>query len=749
MRINAQLASVSGERGKHKFIAALHEQHQMKVFGSPLAELVKYDGNKHPQLDGVPHFVYQAIRSLVLNGMGEEGIFRISAGQESVNQMKARLDNGEEIDFVAERKAAYDVAAMLKLYLRQLPEPLLISSNYDRWLLAHGQYSRDLTYIITHSDDSIAIIDLPLEMYDAEKLKEIRSLIQTLPPANLSLLKALITFLYRVSINSKINKMDHVNLATTVGPNLLWRSDGKMDLSDAQNINDIVSFMIQNAEDIFPECFRADISWVTWFQKLQYFKKSVQHMIPGYQQKEIWTTDTAGNISVIDSQTYQLNQTFSSGQAILLCMSDVNNANSPTVWTGSPSNIKVWNQESKELVTEINYPCFCLTEVDEEVWVGEDHKIRILDPRQYVQLAEIQMKGMVRDMCLDYTNEQIWCITSNRELELTVCSTKTREVIKKIQVEGGKPVNTLTRYKREVWAGGVDGVSIYNQKFEMIRKLSGHEGTVNFVVNFGDYVWTCGSDCTLCIWNDQSTQPLHRISDYHGDKVSSVTFVHDEERHCWKAWTGGFDKSVCVFGISINYDSEEEEPEEDESSKTLTWRSHNMSPSPPVSTTLRRRDGADKPPPPLPRKALVRTAMSYDLGGSDASLSTIRANSKSRENLAEDSRENYENSQEKFDENSVENSEPISIKKFQSTSDLSKNSPVSNSPPGEAPAWLKRQLELDQSIGPNRNSGSPITGSPRVGAKNRWRRSKRMATANEEARRQRLGRHHGKHETSE
>lgn len=69
-------------------------------------------------------------------GMDEEGLFRVTGGASKVKRLKTCLD-AHCIKF--EDALEYDthvLAGVLKLYLRELPEPLLTYSLYEKWLEA-------------------------------------------------------------------------------------------------------------------------------------------------------------------------------------------------------------------------------------------------------------------------------------------------------------------------------------------------------------------------------------------------------------------------------------------------------------------------------------------------------------------------------------------------------------------------------------------------------------------------------------
>ncbi|KAF9159649.1 hypothetical protein DFQ26_006314 [Actinomortierella ambigua] len=103
--------------------------HVDQIFGIPLAEAVK-----HSQISpstGVPAVVTRCIEYLDIMGVEEVGLYRISGSSTTVAKMKALFDQGQDYDFLQkghEPPNPHDVATLLKLYLRELPAPIIPSA---------------------------------------------------------------------------------------------------------------------------------------------------------------------------------------------------------------------------------------------------------------------------------------------------------------------------------------------------------------------------------------------------------------------------------------------------------------------------------------------------------------------------------------------------------------------------------------------------------------------------------------------
>ncbi|KTF78425.1 hypothetical protein cypCar_00034597 [Cyprinus carpio] len=93
----------------------------------------------------------------------------------------------------------HTVASLLKLYLRELPEPVIPFNKYEDFLTCAQLLLKD----------------------EEVGLSELVKQVNTLPQANYNLLKYICKFLDEVQSHSNENKMSVQNLATVFGPNIL------------------------------------------------------------------------------------------------------------------------------------------------------------------------------------------------------------------------------------------------------------------------------------------------------------------------------------------------------------------------------------------------------------------------------------------------------------------------------------------------------------------------------------------------
>nr|XP_020457207.1 rho GTPase-activating protein 22-like isoform X2 [Monopterus albus] len=167
------------------------------VFGQHLEETMLYEAQCGPQRL-VPVVVEQCVCFIREHGLKEEGLFRAPGQTNHVRELQDAFDHGEKPVFDSTTDV-HTVASLLKLYIRELPEPIIPFSKYTQFL--------SCAQLLT-KDKEMGIIEL---------VKQVKSLSQV----NYNLLKYICKFLDEVQSHSCENKMSVQNLATVFGPNIL------------------------------------------------------------------------------------------------------------------------------------------------------------------------------------------------------------------------------------------------------------------------------------------------------------------------------------------------------------------------------------------------------------------------------------------------------------------------------------------------------------------------------------------------
>ncbi|XP_072518731.1 rho GTPase-activating protein 24 [Salminus brasiliensis] len=167
-----------------------------RVFGQRLEETVLYERRYGDHM--APLVVEQCADFIRARGLLEVGLFRQPGQATLVKELQEAFDAGEKPSFDSSTDV-HTVASLLKLYLRELPEPLVPFSCYQAFLMCGKKIPSDRE----------------------QGLLELRNLLHELPVANFNLLKYICQFLNEVQSYSSTNKMSIQNLATVFGPNIL------------------------------------------------------------------------------------------------------------------------------------------------------------------------------------------------------------------------------------------------------------------------------------------------------------------------------------------------------------------------------------------------------------------------------------------------------------------------------------------------------------------------------------------------
>jgi len=246
--------SVAWQQALERAISAANRSLQPnRVFGMPLADVyerVRAKGRLRDG-DGLPIVVDTIAYLDTDERVRTEGLFRVSGNQAEIAALKARYDRGDDVRLVDAAAAAggadggivdsnrvpvanpHVVAGLLKLWLRELPEPLLSFALYNAFVNTSGT---DIDVIV--------------------------ALVHKLPAANIAVLRRLVHLLSRVLANEQHNKMTTANLAVVFGPTLLRSSsdDPVAEMRDTPKVLEMVKAIITNRELVFPPAAEQDLS---------------------------------------------------------------------------------------------------------------------------------------------------------------------------------------------------------------------------------------------------------------------------------------------------------------------------------------------------------------------------------------------------------------------------------------------------------------------------------------------------------
>ncbi|XP_047615953.1 rho GTPase-activating protein 22 isoform X8 [Phacochoerus africanus] len=166
------------------------------IFGQRLEDTVHHERKYGPRL--APLLVEQCVDFIRERGLTEEGLFRMPGQANLVRDLQDSFDCGEKPLFDSTTDV-HTVASLLKLYLRELPEPVVPFARYEDFLSCAQLLTKD----------------------EGEGTLELAKQVSSLPLVNYNLLRYICKFLDEVQSHSDVNKMSVQNLATVFGPNIL------------------------------------------------------------------------------------------------------------------------------------------------------------------------------------------------------------------------------------------------------------------------------------------------------------------------------------------------------------------------------------------------------------------------------------------------------------------------------------------------------------------------------------------------
>jgi len=126
---SAAIAASTRQYNRRKRIGNIQKYTNTRLFGGSIEEYLEKTNEE------IPLIMRSCIRVINLYGLHHQGIFRVSGSQLEINNFKESFEKGE--DPLAEVTDASDinsVAGVLKLYLRELREPLFPICYFEQFM---------------------------------------------------------------------------------------------------------------------------------------------------------------------------------------------------------------------------------------------------------------------------------------------------------------------------------------------------------------------------------------------------------------------------------------------------------------------------------------------------------------------------------------------------------------------------------------------------------------------------------------
>ena len=163
---------------------------QPRLFGGKLIEYINVTKQE------IPLIMTSCIRAINRLGLHNQGIFRIPGSQIEINQFKESFEKGEDPLITVNPREMNSVAGVLKLYLRELKEPLFPKELYDTFINSLRVNTNQNTTKDTSADTDVVIHNSsPIECIEAIKIENIRKAMCQVPKPIFIILRFFFSFL--------------------------------------------------------------------------------------------------------------------------------------------------------------------------------------------------------------------------------------------------------------------------------------------------------------------------------------------------------------------------------------------------------------------------------------------------------------------------------------------------------------------------------------------------------------------------
>uniref|UniRef100_A0A8C2GS16 Rho GTPase activating protein 45 n=1 Tax=Cyprinus carpio TaxID=7962 RepID=A0A8C2GS16_CYPCA len=191
-------------------------QGRLQLFGQDFSQV---SGNSP---DGIPFIIKKCIGEIERRALRMKGIYRVNGVKTRVEKLCQAFENGKELVELSQ-SSPHDISNVLKLYLRQLPEPIMPFRLYNSLM---GLAKESLAVMGPEGAETGKgpdLVDLGPET-DPELLAlvdRLKNLLKELPRPNTATLRYIARHLRRIAELEDDNKMSPSNLGIVFGPSLM------------------------------------------------------------------------------------------------------------------------------------------------------------------------------------------------------------------------------------------------------------------------------------------------------------------------------------------------------------------------------------------------------------------------------------------------------------------------------------------------------------------------------------------------
>ncbi|XP_057679918.1 rho GTPase-activating protein 29 isoform X2 [Corythoichthys intestinalis] len=226
-------------------------QRKLHLFGVDFTQTAKNSE------DGIPFIIRKCTSEIETRALNVKGIYRLNGAKSRVEKLCQAFENGKDLVEMSDLYP-HDISNVLKLYLRQLPEPLILFRYYNELIgLAKESQSGIVEDLEAFRLSSSPVTPSQVGVELNRILFKLKDLLRQLPPANYKTLQFIIEHLHRVTEQSEENKMPARNLGIIFGPTLIKPRQSDAEVSSLSSVVDypyqalIVELLIRHYHMIF------------------------------------------------------------------------------------------------------------------------------------------------------------------------------------------------------------------------------------------------------------------------------------------------------------------------------------------------------------------------------------------------------------------------------------------------------------------------------------------------------------------
>ncbi|XP_027025570.1 rho GTPase-activating protein 45 isoform X2 [Tachysurus fulvidraco] len=191
-------------------------QGRLQLFGQDFSQVSSSSS------DGIPFIIKKCTCEIERRALRMKGIYRVNGVKTRVEKLCQAFENGKELVELSQ-SSPHDISNVLKLYLRQLPEPIMPFRLYNSLM---GLAKESLALVGPEGPEAGKgpdLVDLgpetdPKLLNLVDRLKE---LLTELPKLNMTTLRYIARHLRRIAELEEDNKMSPSNLGIVFGPSLM------------------------------------------------------------------------------------------------------------------------------------------------------------------------------------------------------------------------------------------------------------------------------------------------------------------------------------------------------------------------------------------------------------------------------------------------------------------------------------------------------------------------------------------------